>query len=80
MTLTKKLLIALPLSIVITFALSIAYAFYPLVTTLLRTISAGPETSGVAAVAGGVSTKGLLIVEPIVFVMVFLLLSRKRTT
>jgi len=78
MPLTKRLLIAFPLSILITLALLIAYALFPLVPAMLKTISRGPETAGVAAVTGGVGSPSLLIVEPIVFVMVLLLLSRKH--
>jgi hypothetical protein len=78
MPLIKRLLIAFPLSILITLALLIAYALFPLVWAMLKVMSRGPETAGVATVAGGVSSTSLLIVEPIVFVMVFLLLSRNN--
>jgi len=75
MPLTKRLLIAFPLSILITLALLIAYALFPLGWAMLKAISRGPDTSGASTVAGGVSSISLLIVEPIIFVMVFLLLS-----
>ena len=78
MPLTKRLLIAFPLSILITLALLIAYALFPLVPAMLKAMSRGPDTAGVAAVSGGVRSTSLLIVEPIVFVMVFLLLSRNN--
>ena len=78
MPLIKRLLIAFPLSILITLALLIAYALFPLVWAMLKVMSRGPETAGVATVAGGFSSTSLLIVEPIVFVMVFLLLSRNN--
>ena len=78
MPLTKRLLIAFPLSILIALALLIAYALFPLGWAMLKAMSRGPETGGVAAVSGGVRTTSLLIVEPIVFVMVFLLLNRNH--
>ncbi|HYV24860.1 MAG TPA: hypothetical protein VE969_06445 [Pyrinomonadaceae bacterium] len=78
MPLTKRLLIAFPLSILITLALLIAYALFPIVAAMLKAMSRGPDSAGVAAVAGGVRSTSLLIVEPIVFVMVFLLLSRNN--
>ena len=78
MPLIKRLLIAFPLSILITFALLIAYALSPLVWAMLRSMSRGPDTAGAAAVSGGVRTTSLLIVEPLVFLMLFLLLSLKK--
>jgi hypothetical protein len=78
MPLTKRLLIAFPLSILISFGLLIAYALFPLVWAMLKALSRGPDTAGAAAVSGGVRTTSLLIVEPMVFVMVFLLLNRNR--
>ena len=76
----KRLLIAFPLSILITLALLIAYAVFPLVSAMLKAMSQGPDTAGVAAVTGviGVRSTSLLIVEPIVFVFIFLLLSRNK--
>lgn len=78
MPLIKRLLIAFPLSILITVALLIAYALFPVVSASLKAMSRGPDTAGVAMVAGGIPWISLLIVEPMVFVMVFLLLSRNN--
>ena len=82
MPLIKRLLIAFPLSILITLALLIAYALFPLVSAMLRETSRGPDTGGVAAVTGGIGVRStsLLIVEPIVFVFIFLLLSRNKAS
>jgi hypothetical protein len=78
MPLIKRLLIAFPLSILITLALLIAYALFPLAWAMPKAMSRGPDTAGVAAVAGGVRSTSLLMVEPTVFVMIFLLLSIKK--
>jgi hypothetical protein len=78
MPLITRLLIAFPLSLLITVAILVAYALFPLVSAMLRAMSRGPDTAGVATVAGGASSISLLIVEPIVFVIVFLLLSRNN--
>ena len=75
----RRILLALILSIVITFVLITAYAFFPLIALWLRLMSGSAETGGVAAVAGGVRTTTFLLIWPIVFVVLFLLLQRKRT-
>ena len=77
-TAMRKTLLALFLSFVVTSALGAVYAFYPLIAMWFGHMSGGPETGGVAAVAGGVQSTALLIVWPIVFVVLFLLLHRKR--
>ena len=79
---TRDFLLALFLSLIVTFVLTCLYVFYPLISMLLRQMSKGPETAGIAAVAGGVSSTGLtalLLVEPIVFAIILGLLNRKRT-
>ena len=79
---TKDFLLALFLSLIITFVLICLYVFYPLISMLVRQMSRGPETGGIAAVGGGISSTGftaLLLVEPIVFVVILALLNRKRT-
>ena len=80
MPLIKRLFIAFPLSILITLALLIAYALFPLVPAMLKTMSRGSDTAGVAAANGGIGVRStsLLIVELIVFVFIFLLLSRNN--
>lgn len=78
MSISKRLLIALPVSVVITFTLLVVYALYPIISMMLRPASQGPETSGIVTVAGGVRSATLLIVEVIVFVIVFLLLGRSK--
>ena len=75
-----RFLLALPLSIILTFVILTAYALYPLAVVTLRQMSGGVETAGVAGVVGGVHSFAFLIVEPVVFVIVFGLLSRKPTT
>ncbi len=77
----RRFLLALLLSSVITFGLVAAYLFYPLVMMLLREDASGPGTGGIASAAGGsgIRSTTLLIIEPIVFVIVLTLISRKRT-
>jgi len=75
-----RFLLALLLSTILTFVILTAYALYPLVAMMLRQMSGNAETSGVAAVAGGVPGFAFLIIEPIVFVLVFWFLNRKHAT
>jgi len=80
---TRDFLLALFLSLIVSFLLTCFYVFYPLISMLLRNfLSNEPHTSGIVATAGGLSSTGLmtlLLVESIVFVVILGLLNRKRT-
>jgi hypothetical protein len=73
-----RFLLAVLLSIAITFAFVAGYVLYPLIALLLNRAAREPETSGVAFVVSGVRSSTLLITEVVVFAIVFGLLSRRR--
>lgn len=77
---TRNVLLALLLSLTLTFCVAIAFMFYPLISVLLSNASSGDEIGSIGAVAGGVSTPffyALLIVEPLIFLTVFAWLQRR---
>ena len=82
----RNLLLALALSLSLTLVFATFYTFYPVISLILsalwnRIASSQPESSGIAAVAGGVSESFLMvlaIVAPILFFIIFALL-QKRT-
>jgi len=74
-----KLLLALLLSLIATFVISAVYAFFPLIVLLLKHMSGAHESNGVFSAGNGVQSRSLLIMEPIVFVIIFLFLKRKQT-
>jgi hypothetical protein len=74
-----KLLVALLLSVIVTLVISTVYAFFPLIVVLLKHMWGTSDTSGIATVSGGFQSRAWLLIEPIVFVIIFLLLTRKRT-
>ena len=80
---TRDFLLALFLSLIVSFVLTCLYVFYPLISMLSRNfLSNEPDTSGIVSIAGGLSSTGLmafLLVESIVFVVILGLLNRKRT-
>ena len=73
-----RFLLALSLSIVITFALVAGYALYPMIAMMLSEAARGPETSGAAFVVTSIRLSTLLITEVVVFAIVFGLLYRRR--
>jgi hypothetical protein len=77
----QRFLLAFVISIVITFALAVAYLFYPLIGMLLREMpphDAG-NGGGAFAASGGIRSTTLLIVESVVFLIMLALLYRRRT-
>lgn len=79
---TRNILLALLLSFALTFVVAIVFTFYPLISVLLSNASSGSETGGIGAVAGGVSSPfffALLVVEPVLFLIIFALLQRSGT-
>ena len=74
-----KLLLALLLSLIATFVISAVYVFFPLIVLLLKPMWGAQDSDGVFSVASGVPSRAFLIIEPIVFVIIFLLLGRKQT-
>ena len=76
----QRFVLAVLLSLVITFTLAAAYVFFPLIMMLARTWSGSAGTGGIAASAGGVSISTLLVTEVIVLAILFLTLSRRRTS
>jgi len=79
MTVQRFVLVVLS-SLVITFTLAATYVFFPLIMMLARTWSGSAGTGGIAASAGGVSISTLLVTEVIVLAILFLTLSRRRTS
>lgn len=81
----KNLLRALLLSLFLTIVIAVFYTFSPVIVAifsfLLRgIISRGPESSGVVAVAGGVSEsflQVLVLVAPILFIIILALLHKR---
>jgi len=73
-----RFLLALLLSIVITFALAVGYMLYPTIAMLLSQAARGPGNSGGAFVVSGIRLGTLLITEIVVFAIVFGLLYRRR--
>ena len=82
----RNILLALFLSLCLTLGFAAFYTFYPVISLILsslwhRIASSQPDTSGIAAVAGGVSESFLamlLVVASILFCIIFALL-QKRT-
>ena len=72
------------LSIVITFFVAVTYAFYPLLSAMVSGLVGsyiGTGSSGIGAVAGGVSgsfVRAVLVAEPVIFLIIFALLRRRR--
>ena len=88
---SRNVISAIFISIHLSVILVLLYVFFPVLSFLLGAVLRrmfshgphGPESNGIAAVAGGVSDwfLALLIVAPIVFIFIFLLLqkgSRRR--
>jgi len=75
-----RFLLALLLSIVITFVLVAGYVLYPLIGMWLSEVARGPETSGAAFVVRGIRLNTLLIIGVVVFAIVFGLLYRRRVS
>lgn len=74
-----KLLLALLLSLIATFVISTVYVFFPLIVLLLKHMWGDQHIDSVFAVGNGVQLRTFLIIEPIIFVITFLLLNRKQT-
>ena len=73
-----RFLLALLLSMAITFVLVAGYVLYPVIAMFLNRAARGPETSGVTFVVSGVRSSTLLITEVTVFAIVCGLLYRRR--
>ena len=73
-----RLLLALLLSIVITFVLVAGYVLYPMIAMLLSQATRGPGNSGALFVVSGIRLGTLLITEVTVFAIVCGLLYRRR--
>lgn len=77
---TRNILLALMLSLTLTFVVAIVFTFYPLISVLFSNVSSSSETEGIGAVAGGVDSfffYALFIVEPVLFLTIFALLQRR---
>jgi hypothetical protein len=77
---TRRFLLAVCLSMVITFALAVVWIAFPIVSLLVRQSDGGPDSGGIAVVSGGVRSSTLIITECVVFAIVFCLLYRKRAS
>ena len=77
----KDILIALLLSLTLTFGAGFLYVFYPIIAAIFRTRFENAGTGGVVVVAGGVSNIFLLalfMIEPFVFLVIFAWLRAKH--
>jgi len=74
-----KLLLALLLSLIVTLVISTVYVFFSLIVVLLKHMWGTSDSSGVSSVSGGLQSRAFLFIEPIAFVIIFLLLNRKQT-
>jgi len=79
-TTRSNIFLALLLSVILTLLFLALYALYPLVSAIMTSSLRSPDTGGIAAVTGGVSVSvfKVLLIEPIVFLIVFSLLQRRR--
>jgi hypothetical protein len=75
----KRLFVALLLSLIATLVISTVYLFFPLIVLLLKPMWGAQHVDGVFSVGNGVQLRTFLIIEPIDFVITFLLLNRKQT-
>ncbi|MGI8919010.1 MAG: hypothetical protein ACR2H6_10445 [Pyrinomonadaceae bacterium] len=81
----KNIFLSLFLSLALTLILAVLYAVYPLMSVILGSIweaivTTGPQTSGIGAVAGGVSAvfpRSLLIFALVVFLINFAFLQKR---
>ena len=80
----RNIFSALLLSLVTTFVLAVFYAFHPLISTIVSSLfssHAGAGSGGIGAVAGSVGESFLwavLIAEPVVLLIIFAVLQRRR--
>ncbi|HVQ38710.1 MAG TPA: hypothetical protein VMS31_14325 [Pyrinomonadaceae bacterium] len=81
---SRNLLSAVFISVHLSVFLVLVYVFFPILSLIVSGFfraffSSGPQTGGVAMVGGGASNLLLkiLIVEPILFLLVFVLLQRR---
>jgi hypothetical protein len=74
---------ALVLSLPLTFLAAVVYGFYPIIAAALAGIfNSGDGAGGIGAVAGGTGASPLwvfLLVEPLLFLVIFALLRRRRS-
>ncbi len=81
---SRNIISALLLSLVLTFLLAVIYVFYPLISLMVSGLfsnRAGAGSGGIGAVAGGFGESLLwaaLVFEPVVFLIIFALLQRRR--
>lgn len=68
----RNILLALLLSLILTFAIAVIYIFYPLIFDMII----NRKGSGIGA-AGGDLSVFLFIIEPILFIVIFAFLQRK---
>jgi hypothetical protein len=77
----RNLILALFLSFILTIAVAIVYAFFPLISVMLSGLFDSHGTGGIAVVAGGMSRASflkLLLIETIFFLLIFALLQWRR--
>ena len=78
----RNVLSALVLSLTLSFLAAVVYAFYPILAAALAgLLRSGDGTGGIGAVAGGVGASVLLVfllAEPVLFLIIFALLRRRR--
>ena len=81
---SRNLISAIFISLHLSVILVLLYVFFPILSlvfgaVLRRMFFHGPESNGIVAVSGGVSELAIkiLIVEPILFLLVFMLLQKR---
>ncbi len=81
----RNVLLALLISLCLTFGFAVAYTFSPVIFLILGSVwrtfaSSGPESNGIIAVAGGVSASFvqiLVILGALIFVIILALLQSR---
>ncbi len=66
---SRNVLLALLLSLILTFVVAVIYIFYPLLIVMIG----NREGSGIGAVGGSLSVF-LFIIEPVLFIIIFAIL------
>jgi len=83
-TTARDILLALLLSLAATLLLAVVYVLYPLISAMVSVLLSSREGAGsgrIVAVAGGIGEPLLwaaLVAEPVVFLITFALLRRRR--
>ena len=70
----RNVLLALLLSLILTFVVAVIYIFYPLIIVMIS----NRQGAGIGAASGGLSIF-LFIIEPVLFIVIFAILQWRST-